>query len=220
MMYQSQTEGVIKFQLDFEKSGPVDPALVKGLSPWRKKLYELELIGQNPDLYGGYSYGNVSRRIKHGSKTFIITGSQTSHLPELEIDHYSKVLSCDVEKNRLVAQGPVPPSSEALTHFAIYIANGNINYVFHIHSPVIWKNAKSLGIPQTSPDVAYGTPEMANEIKQLFQSDQLDSQNIVAMGGHRDGIIGFGKTADQAGQSILDALKNATECRNIDTTPG
>lgn len=204
--HHSQSEGVIKFILDFKQSGPVDASLIQDITPWRKKLYELRLIGQNPDLYEGYSYGNMSRRIRSGNNVFIITGSQTSHLPELNIEHYSQVISCDIDKNLLVAKGPLEPSSEALSHYAIYFADQKINFVFHVHSALIWENTMALSIPMTSPDIQYGTPAMAQEIISLLQSKPLNTSNILAMGGHQDGIISFGETAEQAGQTILDAL--------------
>jgi L-ribulose-5-phosphate 4-epimerase len=203
-------EGVIKYQLDFESSDPVDPQWIVALEAWRSRLFALKLIGRNPALYDGYGYGNVSQRLSTGEGEFIISGSQTAHLPVLGPEQYVVVIQSFVNENRLIAKGPVKPSSEALTHSAFYHADNNINFIFHVHSAAIWNNAKQLGLPVTSPSIPYGTPEMAMEINNLFEQGALKDGNVVAMGGHQDGIIAFGNTADQAGGSIEKVLD---ECK-------
>jgi len=203
----NEKEGVIKFHLDFEKTEIITPDQTKTLDLWREKLFALNLIGQDPNRYQGLGYGNLSHRLSSGSQEFIITGSQTSHLPKLTCGHYSLVVDSDIEHNRLLARGLTEPSSEALTHSAFYAASENINFVFHVHSPLIWNNARKLGIPVTSAAVTYGTPEMAREIKKLFESGQLGENAILAMGGHPDGVIAFGATANDAGNNILRELE-------------
>jgi ribulose-5-phosphate 4-epimerase/fuculose-1-phosphate aldolase len=202
-----ETEGVIKFHLQFEKTDIILDAQIEILNYWREKLFALKLIGQDPKRYGGLGYGNLSHRVKIGSNEFIITGSQTSHLPQLSTLHYSLVVESNIKQNRLVARGLTNPSSEALTHSAFYQAKADINYVFHVHSPEIWNNAQSLDIPVTSPSITYGTPEMATAIKKFLDTATIDSDNIVAMGGHTDGIIAFGHTANQAGNCLISMLK-------------
>lgn len=204
-----EREGVIKFHLEFKQCDAITPAMIQDITPWREKLFALKLIGQDPLLYDGLGYGNLSHRIQPGSEQFVITGSQTSYLPVLTARDYALVEKSIIDENRLVASGLVKPSSEALTHSAFYHASQDINYVFHVHSATIWSHAKQLGIPVTSPSVSYGTPQMAEEIQKLFNSAELNSHNIVAMGGHRDGIIAFGKTAEQAGDSLLSAMKES-----------
>lgn len=206
----NKQEGVIKFKLDFKSEDIVTLDMVADLNVWRKKLFELKLIGQDPSLYGGYGYGNISRRLKQAENVFVITGSQTSHLPELKSEHYALVLESHVNENRLLAKGLTKPSSEALTHASIYIADSGINYVFHVHNAAIWEQAKKLKIPKTASDVTYGTPEMALEIQRLFNSGAINSTNILVMGGHEDGVIAFGRTAEQAGQSLINILKKVS----------
>ncbi len=58
------------------------------------------LIGQDPARYDGYDFGNVSQRIgdidaPHGKRSFIISGTQTGHLQELDSRHYTRVMSYD-----------------------------------------------------------------------------------------------------------------------------
>lgn len=203
-----EIEGVIKFVLEYEKAEVVTPDMIEDLHGWRETLFNLKLIGQDPELYGGLSYGNISRRIAPERDEFVITGSQTSHLPSLTTEHYALVVKCYIADNRLVARGLIKPSSEALTHAAFYYANQSINYVFHVHNATIWKNATQLNIPMTASNVSYGTPEMAMEIKKMFESGVLNAQNVVAMGGHQDGVISFGITANEAGQSLKNVLSS------------
>ena len=208
----NEIEGVIRYQLDFQASGSVDPQLIVDLETWRSKLFALKLIGQNPALYDGYGYGNISQRLTSGEGEFIISGSQTAHLPELGPEHYAVVTHSFINENRLVARGPVKPSSEALTHSAFYYADNDINFIFHVHSAKIWNKAKQLALPITSPTIPYGTPEMAMEIKNLFAQGALKDCNVVAMGGHKDGIIAFGNTADLTGEGIESVLE---ECNAL-----
>jgi L-ribulose-5-phosphate 4-epimerase len=107
------------------------------------------------------------------------------------------------------------PSSESMTHAAIYDLSPAIRFVFHAHSPVIWRQADVLRIPTTDPRVPYGTPEMAAEAQRLYYGSTLDAKRIMAMGGHEDGIIVFGQNAEQAGQVLVTYLARAFEltCR-------
>jgi len=45
---------------------------------------------------------------------------------------------------------------------------------------------------------------MAENIKRLFREYNLKDDGIIVMGGHREGIISFGKTLESAGNIILE----------------
>ena len=47
---------------------------------------------------------------------------------------------------------------------------------------------------------------MANEIKRLFDQTALSKEKILVMGGHREGIISFGKDLAEAGNILIDKL--------------
>ena len=117
----------------------------------------------------------------------------------------------NIDKNKLVARGLTRPSSEALTHASFYQASQEIFYVFHVHSPLIWQHAEALQIPVTASHIAYGTSDMALEIKNMFASAALASKNIIAMGGHKDGVIAFGSTADDTGQILVKTLDSINQ---------
>lgn len=208
-------EGVIKYQLEFTKSSSPPGNLLKDLKAWRKILYQLNLVGQDPNRYSGYGYGNLSSRIMNRKPAdkpgFIITGTQTGHLSELSEEHYAFVTDCEVALNRIKAEGVIKPSSEALTHGAVYQADFRINYVFHVHNPDIWENRETLGIPTTDVNVEYGTPDMARDIQRLLQSDESRNCHIIVMAGHEDGVVSFGQSAAEAGDTLTSYLTKARQ---------
>ena len=204
-------EGAIKFNLQYTRAGLPDAVSLDVLNRWRSTLRERTLIGQDPERYDGYGYGNVSQRIDarqsaRGHRSFIISGTQTGHLDRLNREHYTLVESYDISNDTVVARGPVKPSSESLTHGMIYDMDEHILVVLHVHSADIWRNATALGIPITDADVPYGTPEMAHEVERLFNNTDARDKRIFSMGGHLDGIVSFGTTAEEAGEVLLNAL--------------
>jgi hypothetical protein len=56
---------------------------------------------------------------------------------------------------------------------------------------------------------------MAAEVKRLYRETVLPERRILAMGGHDDGIIVFGRSPKEAGQVLLTWLAQAyeSECR-------
>ena len=207
----AEAEGVIKYQLEYIPGPAPEPALISDVNAWRHILFLLGLIGQDDRRYGGYGYGNVSCRLNTGSNEFVISGTQTAHLPLLTADHYVLVTESDATHNRIVASGIVKPSSEALTHGILYQTSTAINVVFHVHSPHIWNNAEALAISSTAKDVAYGTPQMAEDIKRLVQQEAVQQKGIFVMGGHQDGVVAFGGSAEEAGNILVDCFVHAVQ---------
>jgi ribulose-5-phosphate 4-epimerase/fuculose-1-phosphate aldolase len=216
-------EGVIKFRAEHRRCS-LEPRLYEDLacrlSAWREILAGTGLIGQEPGLYGGFGYGNISGRVgppsaSRGRRSFLITGTQTSGKRCVSLADFCVVERFDDRRNHAVSFGPVMPSSESLTHGAVYDLGSHIRFVFHGHSPTIWRRAEALRIPASSPSVAYGTPEMAAEVRRLYRSSSLPERQVFAMGGHEDGIVVFGRTPDEAGQILLGTLAKAyeVECR-------
>jgi len=204
-------EGVIKFSLRFTEAAPLEMEPLEALNRWRTRLWQEALIGQNPARYQGYDFGNVSRRINDtdappGQRAFIISGTQTGHLQELDSRHYARVMSYDALNNAVVAEGPVKPSSESLTHGMLYDLDNGIRVVLHVHSPDIWQAAEHLAIPATARDAAYGTAKIAAEVQRLFNETDIREHKLFVMGGHEDGVVSFGTTAEEAGETLLRAL--------------
>ncbi len=207
----SAQEGVTKFDLVHRPSAPFPRRQLRDLIAWRMILWRLGLIGQDPARYGGVGFGNVSQRLPaRGRATrFAVSGTQTGALPVLAARHFAVVTACYPERNRVEAEGPIAPSSESLTHGMLYALDASIRFVFHVHAPDIWRQARALKLPRTAPHVAYGTPAMAAEMRRLLRSGQLRRNPILVMGGHEDGVIGFGRSADEAGAALLGALATA-----------
>ncbi len=216
-------EGVIKFEAAHEDRA-LDPRrfgeLCCKLVAWREIMAMTQLVGQDPARYGGAGYGNVSGRVGspssgRGRRAMLITGTQTSGRKRITLDDFCVVEQYDYERNRVRSHGKIAPSSETMTHGAIYDLSPHIRFVLHAHTPVIWRRAAALSIPTTDPAVAYGTPEMAREVLRLYRSSPLPELQILSMGGHEDGIIVFAHTAEEAGQILLAYLARAYEldCR-------
>jgi len=197
------TEGVTKFQLDYRAAPAPATADIATLNAWRSILWRLGLIGLDARRYGGVGFGNVSCR--YGSQ-FIVSGTQTGGIARLDARHYVLVEQADPARNRVVARGPIAPSSESLTHAMVYALDAAVQYVFHVHCPEIWRHAAALGLPAAARDVAYGTPAMAAEMGRLYATGQFRAQGIVVMLGHEDGVISIGRDADEAGLRLLAAL--------------
>lgn len=208
MHAQEDREGVTKFDLRFTSAPPLPLAELRELNAWRKLLWQLELVGQDASRYDGLGFGNLSRRL-FPSQRFIITGTQTGNLPELDGRHYAIVTESDTSANRVLAEGPMAPSSEALTHAMLYQVDTSVQFIFHVHSSALWRGATNLGIPVTDPAVAYGTPAMAEEVRRLAADVAAWRMGIFAMGGHEDGVVAFGKTAEEAGIILLRHLARA-----------
>jgi ribulose-5-phosphate 4-epimerase/fuculose-1-phosphate aldolase len=207
-------EGVIKFKLQFSLAGPMEMEQLAELNKWRNSLWQRALIGQDPARYDGYGFGNVSQRsgadnAARGRRSFVISGTQTGHLPELDKHHYTQVITYDAVTNSVSAAGPIKPSSESLTHGMIYDLDNGIRTVLHVHSPDIWLAADRIGIPVTDATVTYGTPKMAAEVQRLFNDTNVREGKIFSMGGHEDGIVSFGTTAEEAGNILIRALDSS-----------
>lgn len=199
----------IKYQSEFKEGNyNLNNICIDELDYWRQIFYKHRLIGKDKDRYNGEGYGNVSMRLDNNSeknkKNFVITGSGTGGLEKLSEKDYSIVLEYYPLRNLVVVQkGLIAASSESMTHGTVYDLNNSAKYVFHAHSQDIWKNASRFGIPITKMDITYGTPEMAFEVERLFKETNVLDIGIFAMGGHEDGIISFGRTAEDTGETIL-----------------
>jgi hypothetical protein len=212
----TQEEGIIRFQLVFSAGAALPYDGLRQINAWRKVLYLAELIGQFPDRYWGFGYGNISQRLApFGApplqRRFVVSGTQTGGLADLTEAHYTTVLEFDPDRNLVVAEGPIRPSSESLTHGMVYALDDTVRSVIHVHSPDIWRSARALDLPITAEGVMCGTPEMAQEVGRLFEATPVREQCIFAMGGHEDGVVGFGRTVEEAGMVLIRYLARAFE---------
>jgi ribulose-5-phosphate 4-epimerase/fuculose-1-phosphate aldolase len=188
-------EGYIKFNLNWEeKDFDFNDKDFLQINSYRNKLYILGLIGAYPN---GIGFGNIS--IRNNKNDFIISGSATGNFRDLSKKHYSLVKDYNIHKNSVLCEGLNKVSSESLTHAAIYETNLDVNAVIHIHHETMWSRYLD-DLPTTDKKAEFGTPEIAMEIKKLANHNS----GIIIMGGHREGIIAYGKSLFEAEEIILN----------------
>ena len=203
----AEVEGVIRFSYALQApSASIPAALAQPLLAWRGALRRLGLIGQRPDRYGGFGYGNLSCRVPGGEGAFIITASQTSGALKAGLDDLVRINHCDLQRFHADAEGHRPPSSESLTHAMIYAADRSVDWVLHAHSPEIWRNAAALGLPTIAADVEYGTWSMAEAVAALLRSESRRPLLFVTL-GHQDGVFACGDLAERSGRALIDCLE-------------
>jgi L-ribulose-5-phosphate 4-epimerase len=125
------------------------------LNAYRRKLLQLRLIGVDAN---GIGFGNLSIR-DGATNNFYITGSATGGKAELTLADCARVVAYDFKKNWLRYEGSAIPSSESLTHAAVYESDAQAGSVIHFHDSKLWA-ALLNHAPTSSKAVEYGTPEI------------------------------------------------------------
>ena len=196
-------QGFVKFNCHWSQSGPViSDDQFEIINNWRDILFNMDLIGAYEN---GVGFGNISMRI-NGTNQFVITGSATGEIPELEPGHYVKVNSFNIDDNAVQCIGPLKASSESLTHAAIYQADPGANAVIHVHSIDLW-NELIHKVPTTNPSMDYGTIALAKDIFRLFIDSDVIEKRIIIMAGDRAGILTFGHDMDEAANVLLSYIR-------------
>lgn len=194
-------EGYVKYESRWtETDPPQHPDLAK-LIQYRDRLRAENLIGVYDD---GVGFGNIS--VRNLGPGFVISGTQTGALLTTQPVHYSLVSAISVANNWVASSGRVPASSESLTHHMFYQLDAGIGAVIHVHNPAAWAALKGK-VPTSKADIPYGTPEMAMEIERLFKEENLKAIRFMAMAGHDDGLIAFGKDLPEAYDVLKTTLR-------------
>ena len=192
--------GAVKFRYESDGEALASFPGFEELNAARQELRRLGLLGVDDN---GIGFGNLSLR-DGTTDSFYITGSGTGALCSLGLQDYAKVIEWDFERNWLRCEGRAIASAESLTHAAVYLMAAEVRVVMHGHDWRLWRSLCQRGAA-TSPDVPYGTPEMAREVQRLFRETGIPGARIFAMSGHRDGVVVFGQDFRQA----LSALAKA-----------
>jgi L-ribulose-5-phosphate 4-epimerase len=200
-------EGTIQFaySLNAPADAVADPHTVDTLRGWRTVLRRLGLLGQDPARYDGLGFGNLSARDADCPDEFVVTASQTSGAEILDDDGLVRIIHSDLERFWVDALGRQPPSSETLTHAMIYQADTSVNWVFHAHSPEIWRQTRALGLPATPEHVAYGSTAMVRAVADLLGRHSTRPLAFTTL-GHQDGVFACGASAAQAGTTLAALL--------------
>ncbi len=217
-MAGGNVEGVVRFEVE-HVTRPLEERVVgqaaRALAAWREILARLGLLGLDPARYGGLGYGNVSVRlgpfgdVPRGRRRFLVTGTQTGGRRDVGLAELCVVEAYDLGRNRVRSVGPVAPSSESLTHGALYDVAPAARAVLHAHAPEVWRAARRLGLPRTDAAARNGTPEMAREVQRLYRETALPSLGLLVMAGHEDGVLAFGASLEEAGAALVRQLGRA-----------
>jgi len=197
----------VKFTYERARPDIAQFEAIAELNTYRRKLLEQRLLGVDSN---GVGFGNLSVRDGVGGN-FYITGSATGGLPELKPADRVRVVAYDFARNWLRYEGVAIPSSESLTHAAIYESDPTISAVIHCHDSVLWRTRLDR-VPTTSKAIAYGTPEMAYEIMRLFTVSDVRSREIFVMAGHEGGIVTFGKNLEDAFDVVMRERRESSPC--------
>lgn len=200
-------EGYIKYQIDWQLAPAPAARLIEQLNECRSYLYKMGLIGMYSN---GIGFGNISQRLSSNNNNnndglFVISGTQTGHLPQLSPQHYAIVTQYNIAQNWLQCKGAIKASSESLTHAALYQLNPQIDSIIHVHDLKTWEQ-QLYRLPTTAATVPYGTPQMAAEIALLYQQTPLPNIKVLVMAGHKEGIISFGKNCHEATEVLIPYL--------------
>ncbi len=196
-------EGYIKFTCAHEVApAPAHPQL-RDLIHLRDDLRRQGLVGVLPD---GVGFGNLSVRVA-GSDRFIITASGTGRKPTLGPGDFCEVVAFDIGKNRVACRGPLPASSESMSHGAVYAARPGVHAVIHVHDRARFRRLLREGAPQTPAAAAFGTPEMARAIGRLAAA--LPPVAVLAMAGHEDGLLAYGPDLPSVRAALADVAVRA-----------
>lgn len=178
-------------------------AALAEVNAYRAKLLELDVLGVDSN---GIGFGNLSVRDGR-TGNFYVTASRTGGKLELTLPDCAKVVACDFRTNAIRFQGSSIPSSESLTHAAIYASDPRAGAVIHCHDCNLW-TALLNRAPTTSEAAEYGTPKLAYEIIALLKDSDAQNRKIVVLAGHQSGIVTFGKDLDEA-FAVLIRERNA-----------
>ena len=201
-MSMVEKEGVVKYSLDFTSKEITYEKEYTVLEECRERLYALGLIGAYDD---GIGYGNISHRVEN-TDTFLITATQTGELNSLSTNEYSLVENIDFKSFKTTAIGMSRPSSECITHGAIYSLDKEINAVVHIHNEKLWNFMLKNNLLSTN-DTPYGTPEMVEDVINIYKDIDVLSNNVFVMKGHFEGIVSFGKNIAEAEKAVYEIIK-------------
>lgn len=194
-------EGVVKYELKYKQSRYIPLKACAKIEKSRNRLFSLGLIGAYSN---GIGYGNISLRHKK-SKSFVITATQTGELPILSSHYYSFVKKVNFKTFTTFAKGPSKPSSEAITHASIYALDKEINAVIHIHNEKIWEFMLKNNYLSTN-DTPYGTPQMVEDVQNLYKNIDPLLNNCFVMKGHYEGVVTFGKSLKEAEKALYKII--------------
>lgn len=194
-------EGVIKFIVDKRRPGPsLAPVDYQDIEVIRARLWQLRLIGYDPKA--GVGYGNISRRRNSGG--FVISGTQTGHKEVLDGGDYVIIDDWNFAHNSVSCTGPCLPSSEALSHAALY-RRPDVGGVIHVHSRGLWNELIQAEVLSTEEDIAYGSEALYRRLGELAGT-VIGLPLVIVTKGHQDGVFLAGADLAEAYEAVIGLL--------------
>jgi L-ribulose-5-phosphate 4-epimerase len=196
----AEKDGVLKFSVSRQQAAPANPRWME-LDATRKLLWQQGLIGHDPALNVGY--GNISLRLPGGH--FLISASQTGHKAQLLAEDYVEVDGWDFASNSVTCRGTGLPSSEALSHAALYNHPG-VAAVIHVHHRVLWQQLIIAGVMSTAADIPYGSEALYRAFLSLVAGGPAACQLplLLVTKGHESGIFVAAASLQAAHQILLE----------------
>lgn len=180
-------------------------AIFKEVDTFRTKVFDQGFIG----IYeNGIGFGNLSFRY---GDNFVITASATGGARELGINGYTLVNRVAVAQNTVHSLGPLPASSETMSHASVYQNSPRVNYVLHIHNIVLFNFLKERNALSTPENTAYGTVQMAEEIGKLVRQNHTEA--TIVMRGHEEGILLYGINIAHLQSQLTFLCQEASEAK-------
>jgi ribulose-5-phosphate 4-epimerase/fuculose-1-phosphate aldolase len=208
-------EGYVKYAAQHTNAPAIEVPHWAELNEARTKLHKLGLVGITS---AGIGFGNLS--VRYQGDEFLISGTATGAAEALTPAQYCLVRSFDIGKNQVVSTGPVPASSESMTHGVIYRSCPGANCVIHIHSRPIFDGMLRDKCPASPESAAYGTPEIAFAIGKCAAElggnegngcEGSGCQGSIVLAGHDEGVISYGPTVERAFTLIRELYEKYSE---------
>lgn len=229
---EKSLDGYIKFcAIHKPDVAPAHPMLAE-LDALRTTLFDSGWLGQSPE---GIGFGNISLRANYLQQgvnkdqaqpnAFIITATGTGGARKLGPDGYCLVCDFDLSANSVKSRGPLKPSSESMSHGAIYRAAPSVMCIAHLHSLELYNCLLAAGAPSTPIEAAFGTPHLAMALENLVAKSPLAKSPMevtIIMKGHVPGIIFYAPSL-QALQACFNFLQNLAARQDLmpsQTVPG
>lgn len=194
-------DGYVRYRCFHTPDVAPDHPDLAALEKLRTDLFDAGLIGMRRD---GMGFGNLSVRAE--GDAFLVTATGTGGVRELGADGYCVVTRVQPEENSVFSRGPLPASSEAMSHGAAYAASPEVRCVVHVHSRELFDRLREEGAAATPPEAACGTPAMAKAVKALVELRPLEG--VIVMSGHDEGVLVYGPSVDAVAFLFVFLRKN------------
>tara|TARA_Y100000310_G_scaffold324835_1_gene387225 strand:+ start:1166 stop:1807 length:642 start_codon:yes stop_codon:yes gene_type:complete len=193
-------KGYIQYTFEPQSDRVVPVEVTHDINATRTRMREQDFIGKDPNRYGGFSFGNLVKRIhlpgdEELHDKLLVTCSDTGVPDVLPPEDFCVISQVDSVNKVVYKIGPGKPTSEYWSHKPFHEYDETRSSL-HTHCPVIFDVRKELEIPCTDEGVEAGTFEMYENMQRLIRLPAVKDLGIIAMESHPDGIFLWGPDFD------------------------